>query len=61
MASSEIEVKVAVEAALHQAIRQTLQQLSDQHRIRVESIDVQWCNMIGGMATILELKISSTS
>lgn len=40
--NANLEVKVAIERAIHDRLRDVIQAIADQHGIRVESVSVDW-------------------
>lgn len=45
MATVDLEMKVSVEKAVHDAIRTCLQDICDTHGLRVDSISARWIDV----------------
>lgn len=45
MANAEIEVSVALEVALHNTVREFMQDMSDQYGVMIEMAEAQWVDV----------------
>lgn len=59
MTISDIELKVSVESALHDAIKDAVQKLSDEYGIQIEGINISWTKEFGVPPEIYDTRITS--
>jgi hypothetical protein len=44
-ASDSTRITVAVESAIHDALKEVVQNIADQHKIKVDSVSIKWSDI----------------
>jgi hypothetical protein len=57
----DLEIKVSIEAAFHSALKQAVQDVSDEYNIQVESVSIGWHHFIGTKPIVSYIDISTHS
>lgn len=53
------EISVAVERVIHDVLREVVQNISDQHGVRVNDVSFDWSITIGDGSTVLKVRVNS--
>lgn len=59
MAASDLKVTASVEAAIHKAVADTAQKISDQYGIKIESVNFGWLQSTDS-ALLIETSIQTS-